>query len=43
MDTKFFDAAAEFLPDECFARPADLAIILGSGWGDALEIGRAHV
>ena len=43
MDTKFFDAAAEFLPDECFARPADLAIILGSGWGDALVSDRTLV
>ena len=38
MDTKFFDAAAGFLPDECFNRPADLAIVLGSGWGEALEM-----
>ena len=40
MDTKFFDAAAGFLPDECFNRPADLAIVLGSGWGDALTCDR---
>ncbi len=36
MDTKFFDCAAEILPDECFKIPPDLAILLGSGWGDAL-------
>ena len=37
MDMAYFDKAADFLPDECFRLPPDLAIILGSGWGDALE------
>lgn len=36
MDSKFFDSVAEFLPDVCFERPPDVAIVLGSGWGDAL-------
>ena len=38
MDMKFFDAAAGCLPDECFRQPVDLGILLGSGWGDALEM-----
>ncbi len=37
MDKKFFDTAAAALPDACFTRPPDLAIILGSGWGNALQ------
>ena len=36
MNTEFFDRAADFLPDECFKAPPDLAVVLGSGWGDAL-------
>ena len=32
-----FDKAADFLPDECFRLPPDLAVILGSGWGDSLK------
>lgn len=37
MNKKFFDTAAEVLPDVCFTRPPDLTIILGSGWGNALQ------
>jgi purine-nucleoside phosphorylase len=40
MDVKIFDAAAEFLPGECFETPPDLGIVLGSGWGDALVVDR---
>ncbi|MBR4522877.1 MAG: purine-nucleoside phosphorylase [Kiritimatiellae bacterium] len=38
MNLKSFDAAAGYLPDECFTREPDLGIILGSGWGDALTM-----
>ena len=38
MDMKFFDAAAGCLPDECFRQPVDLGILLGSGWGEALQM-----
>lgn len=37
MNMHDFDKAADFLPDECFRMPPDMAIILGSGWGDALN------
>ena len=43
MDMKFFDRAAAFLPGECFKTPPSVAIILGSGWGDALQIDRTLV
>lgn len=43
MNMKFFDQAAAFFPDECFKRPIDLAIVLGSGWGDALVCDRTLV
>lgn len=32
-----FDAAAGYLPDECFRMPPDLGVLLGSGWGSALR------
>jgi purine-nucleoside phosphorylase len=32
-----FDAAAGYLPDECFRMPPDLGVLLGSGWGAALR------
>ena len=38
MDMKFFDEAAGCLPDECFRQPVDLGILLGSGWGEALQM-----
>ena len=38
-----FDKAADFLPDECFSKPPDLAIILGSGWGESLTSDRTLV
>ena len=38
MQTSDFDRAAGYFPDACFDRPADLGIMLGSGWGEALEI-----
>ena len=37
MEPAFFDAAADFLPDSCFRAAPDLGILLGSGWGSALE------
>ena len=37
MQMKVFDRAAGCLPDECFRRPPDLGLLLGSGWGDALK------
>lgn len=36
MELTSFDAAAEYLPDECFRKPPDIGIMLGSGWGGAL-------
>ena len=40
MDLKLFDRMADFLPDVCFERPPDVAIVLGSGWADALSADR---
>lgn len=37
MDIKFFDKAAGYFPDVCFKTPPDLGILLGSGWGSALQ------
>jgi len=37
MNMRFFDKAAGCLPDACFRTPPDLGILLGSGWGEALE------
>ena len=37
MNMEYFDKAADFLPDECFRLPPDIAVILGSGWGDSLN------
>ena len=37
MDTKAFDVAAGYFPDLCFENPPDFGILLGSGWGEALE------
>jgi len=38
MDRRIFDRVASCLPDSCFDRPPDLGVVLGSGWGDALEM-----
>ena len=38
MNMAFFDKAAGYLPDECFKAPPDLGVLLGSGWGEALEM-----
>jgi len=43
MQTEFFDAAAAVFPDACFEAPPDVAIMLGSGWGDALAVDRTLV
>ena len=43
MDIKFFDEAAKALPSVCFERPVDLAIVLGSGWGEVLTADRTLV
>lgn len=40
MDVKFFDAAMAALPAECLAAAPDVAVVLGSGWGDALKMDR---
>lgn len=37
MNMRTFDLAAGYFPDACFARPPDLGVLLGSGWGEALE------
>ncbi|MCR5413707.1 MAG: purine-nucleoside phosphorylase [Kiritimatiellae bacterium] len=38
MNIEIFDKAAEYLPDSCFDTPPDVAVVLGSGWGEALEM-----
>ena len=38
MNISFFDKAASYFPDNCFERAVDLGILLGSGWGEALEM-----
>lgn len=38
MQMKYFDDAAAYLPDVCFKNPPALGVLLGSGWGDSLEI-----
>ena len=38
MNIKIFDEAAGYLPDVCFKQVPDVGILLGSGWGDALEM-----
>ena len=43
MQMRFFDEAAGYLPDECFRNPPDLGILLGSGWGEALEMDKVLV
>ena len=43
MDLTYFDRMAGFLPDLCFERPPDVAIVLGSGWADALSADRTLV
>lgn len=40
MDVKFFDAAMAALPAECLSAAPDIAVVLGSGWGDALMMDR---
>ena len=42
MNTLLFDKAAGCLPDECFSRPVDLGIMLGSGWSDALTMDEVY-
>lgn len=38
MQMSLFDAWAGALPDVCFKDKVDLGIVLGSGWGEALEM-----
>lgn len=38
MNLSSFDATAGYLPDICFEEPPDLGILLGSGWGEALQM-----
>lgn len=42
MDIAFFDKAAGCFPDECFSRPVDIGIMLGSGWSDALTMDKIY-
>ncbi len=37
MNVEVFDKAARSLPERCFSSPLDVAMVLGSGWGDALR------
>ena len=38
MNLSSFDATAGYLPDICFEEPPNLGILLGSGWGEALQM-----
>lgn len=40
MTPSMFDESAGYLPDLCFSAPPDLGILLGSGWGEALQTDR---
>jgi len=40
MNTQLLDDAAAALPGGCFEQPPDCGLILGSGWGAALQTGR---
>lgn len=37
MNVDVFEKAARSLPAQCFSSPLDVAMVLGSGWGDALR------
>ena len=43
MQREFFDKAAGYLPDMCFDKPPELGILLGSGWGEALQMDKVLV
>lgn len=43
MNFSFFDRAAAVFPDICFESPPDVSVVLGSGWGDAIESDRTLV
>lgn len=43
MDVSFFDKSAGYLPDECFSKPVDIGVLLGSGWSDALTMDEVYV
>ena len=43
MNCSLFDQAAAFFPDVCFKTRPDLAVVLGSGWGDVLRADRTLV
>ncbi len=38
MNKEYFDKAAGCLPDICFEKSPDIAIVLGSGWNDSLIV-----
>ena len=38
MNMTMFDDAAGYLPDACFRTAPDVGILLGSGWGEALQM-----
>ena len=38
MNISFFDKSAACFPDLCFKAPPDIGIMLGSGWGQALQM-----
>ena len=37
MNVEVFDRALASLPERCLEKPLDVAMVLGSGWGDALR------
>jgi len=43
MNVEIFDRMAAAFPDACFTVPPDLALVLGSGWGDVLRADRTLV
>lgn len=38
MEIHNFDSSAGYFPDICFCNPPDIGILLGSGWGEALQM-----
>ena len=38
MNIRSFDQTAAYFPDACFKTSPDLGVVLGSGWGSALEM-----
>lgn len=38
MNLQYFDKTAAYFPDACFDTPPDFGILLGSGWGECLQM-----